>query len=53
MGRKKKYNTEEEKKEAQREWNRQYYLKNKEKINSHRMKKYYDGKEEDSSLPAS
>lgn len=42
MGRKKKYNTEEERREAQREWNKKYYLKNKEKINAHRMKKYYE-----------
>jgi 2-polyprenyl-3-methyl-5-hydroxy-6-metoxy-1,4-benzoquinol methylase len=45
MGRKKKYNTEEERKIAQRFWNKQYYTKNKEKINTHRMKKYYDGRE--------
>ena len=43
MGRKKKY-TDEELKEAQREWNRLYYEKNKEKINAHRMEKYYEQK---------
>jgi hypothetical protein len=46
MGRKKKYNSDEEKKEAQREWNRQYYLKNKKKINTHRMEKYYENKKQ-------
>ena len=47
MGRKPKYNTEEEKKEAQRKWNREYYRRKKEKINSHRMEKYYEGKLKD------
>lgn len=47
MGRKPKYNTEEEKKEAQRKWNREYYRRQKEKINSHRMEKYYEGKLKD------
>lgn len=42
MGRKKKYNTEEEKREAQRKWNREYYIKNKQKINTHRMEVYYE-----------
>jgi hypothetical protein len=42
MGRKKKYNTEEERKNAQRKWNREYYNKNKEKINAHRMEVYYE-----------
>ena len=43
MGRKKKY-SEEELKVAQREGNRLYYEKNKEKINAHRMEKYYEKK---------
>jgi hypothetical protein len=42
MGRKRKYITEEEQRTAQQEWNRMYYSKNKEKINSHRMKRYYE-----------
>lgn len=44
MGRKKKYHTEEELLEAQRVWNREYYERNKEKINSKRMKEYYERK---------
>ena len=47
MGRKPKYNTEEEKKEAQRKWNSEYYRRKKETINSHRMEKYYEGKLKD------
>jgi len=42
MGRKKKYHTEEEKKEANRiKWHR-WYEKNKEKHNAHRMIEYYE-----------
>lgn len=44
MGRKTKYNTDEEKREAQKKWNREYYIKNKEKINAHRMEVYYEKK---------
>lgn len=44
MGRTRKYNTEEEKLEAQRKWNKEYYERNKKKINTHRMKKYYEGR---------
>jgi hypothetical protein len=44
MGRKRKYNTEEEKLDAQRKWNREYYEKNRQKINTHRMRKYYERK---------
>lgn len=44
MGRKKKYQTKEEQIQAKRDrWNR-WYDKNKEKINTHRMKKYYESK---------
>ena len=42
MGRNKKYISEEEKKEAQREWNRKYYEKNKSDINKKQMIKYYE-----------
>lgn len=42
MGRNKKYISEEEKKEAQREWNRKYYEKNKFDINKKQMIKYYE-----------
>ena len=42
MGRNKKYQTEEEKLNAKRaRWNR-WYDKNKQKLNSQRMKKYYE-----------
>lgn len=42
MGRKKKYQTEQELLEAKRaRWIR-WYEKNKEKLNTHRMKKYYE-----------
>ena len=44
MGRKRKYLTEEERVQAQREWNRKYYTKNKEKLNMKQMEKYYEGK---------
>lgn len=44
MGRRKKYHTKEEQAEAKRiRWNK-WYEKNKQKLNSHRMKKYYDKK---------
>ena len=42
MGRKKKYFTEDEKKEAQRKWVREYYQRNKEKLNKNSMEKYYE-----------
>lgn len=42
MGRLKKYETNEEKIEAQRRWAREYYYRNKEKINKKTMKKYYE-----------
>ena len=32
MGRKRKYNTEEERKEAQRKWQMEHYQRNKDKI---------------------
>lgn len=42
MGRKKKYSTDQEKSDAQRKWAREYYTRNKEKINEKLMKKYYE-----------
>lgn len=42
MGRKKKYHSEKELLEAKRAQWMKYYEKNKQKINSHRMKKYYE-----------
>jgi hypothetical protein len=45
MGRKKKYNTLEQKKEAQREWSRVYYEKNKTKIDEEAKLRYQKNKE--------
>lgn len=42
MGRKQKYKTNEERKEAQRRWAREYYHRNKDKINKRAMEKYYE-----------
>jgi squalene cyclase len=42
MGRIKKYKTIEEKLEAQRNWAKEYYYRNKEKINKKTMEKYYE-----------
>jgi len=44
MGRKKKYNTIEEKRAANLESRKKYYEKNKEKIRATRMEKYYADK---------
>lgn len=41
MGRLKKYKTEQEKVDAQRFWAKEYYHRNKEKINKKTMEKYY------------
>ena len=41
MGRDKKYQNEEERKEAQRQFAREYYNKNKKQIKLKRMEKYY------------
>ncbi len=43
-GRKKKYKTEEELRIAKRSQWKIWYEKNKEKLNSSRMKKYYERK---------
>lgn len=42
MGRLKKYETEQAKIEAQRIWSKEYYQRNKEKINKKAMEKYYE-----------
>jgi len=42
MGRKKKYKTVKEYKEARKKWARTYYLKNADKIKKKQMEKYYD-----------
>lgn len=40
MGRKKKYNTEEERINAQRRWNMEYYHRNKDKIKEKAKERY-------------
>jgi hypothetical protein len=44
MGRIKKYQTEDELKAAKAEQWKSYYDRNKKKINTQRMKKYYENK---------
>jgi hypothetical protein len=44
MGRKKKYLTSEEKREAQNRWAREYYLRNKEMVDKKSIEKYYERK---------
>ena len=46
MGRKKKYNTDTEKVEAQRKWNMEYYERNKERIKKESLKRYYEKRDE-------
>ena len=42
MGRLKIYKSEKEKQEAQKKWAKEYYHRNKEKINKKTMEKYYE-----------
>jgi hypothetical protein len=42
MGRKKKYNTPEEIAEAKKLWAKNFYERNKERLNKASMKKYYE-----------
>ena len=42
MGRKQKYKTENEQLEAKRRWRREWYDRNKERVNRERMRKYYE-----------
>lgn len=44
MGRKRKYQTKEEQIDAKRARWKLWYDKNKEKLNTHRMEKYYEQK---------
>jgi hypothetical protein len=44
MGRNKKYATFEEKKEAQKKWSKEYYWKNKEKIDERIRENYRNTK---------
>lgn len=41
MGRKKKYNTDEERLEAQRRWNMEYYARNKDSIKEKNLNRYH------------
>lgn len=44
MGRKKKYNSDEEKSIAKKKQWMEYYERNREEINKKRMEKYYENK---------
>lgn len=44
MGRKKKYNTPEELAEAKKQWAKNFYERNKERLNNTSMEKYYEQK---------
>lgn len=44
MGRKRKYQTKEEKLEAQRRWNMEYYERNKESVKKKNLKRYHGRK---------
>ena len=44
MGRKRKYHTEKERQEAQRKWQMEHYLRNKEKIKQKAREKYREKK---------
>ena len=50
MGRKKKYQTEEERLQAKRDRWMKWYEKNKEKLNAHRMEKYYEQKNKENGM---
>lgn len=42
MGRKKKYNTPEELADAKKRWAKNFYSRNKDRINKTAMEKYYE-----------
>ena len=44
MGRKRKYNTEKERREAQRKWQMEHYLRNKEQIKQKARERYREQK---------
>ena len=44
MGRKRKYHTEKERREAQRKWQMEHYLRNKEKIKQKARERYREQK---------
>ena len=47
MGRKRKYKTEKERRDAQRKWQMDHYLRNKEKIKQKARDKYREQKRKD------
>mgnify|MGYP003641913549 FL=1 len=47
MGRKRKYNTEKERRDAQRKWQMEHYLRNKEKIKQKARERYREQKRKD------
>lgn len=51
MGRKLKYETYDEQLEAKRRWRREYYHRNKKRINRERMRKYYERKKLGTEMP--
>jgi hypothetical protein len=47
MGRKRKYNTEKERRDAQRKWQMEHYLRNKEEIKEKARQRYREMKRKD------
>ena len=47
MGRKRKYNTEKERRDAQRKWQMEHYLRNKEEIKEKARQRYREQKRKD------
>jgi hypothetical protein len=47
VGRKRKYNTEKERRDAQRKWQMEHYLRNKEKIKQKARERYREQKRKD------
>jgi hypothetical protein len=50
MGRKKKYKTDEERLEAQRRWNMEYYNRNKNNIKEKNLSRYYEKRGKDKGM---
>lgn len=47
MGRKRKYHTDKERREAQRKWQMEHYLRNKEEIKEKARQRYREQKRKD------
>ena len=47
MGRKRKYHTEEEKKEAQRKWQMEHYMRNREVLKAKARERYRKKKQQE------